>query len=156
MSRLGKAAMKSDAADVKVVTKFVVFHIVVEIRRREIRKVRRLNDTSVMSSVCCQLNGATVCIGLLNGTTGHNTQYCVAFYPGPPFNFARERPAVCENTSCDITLSQRGCVHGDASFHHGIVPECLWPVCCKYSSSETKLASSTIVLARHYQRVTCH
>ena len=26
---------------------------------------------------------------------------------------------------------------GDASFHHDIVPECLWPVWCEYSSSET-------------------
>ena len=26
-----------------------------------------------------------------------------------------------------ITLDQRGCVHGDASFHYDIVPECLWP-----------------------------
>jgi hypothetical protein len=42
--------------------------------------------------------------------------------PGPPFNFAHGGPA-CENTSCDVTLGQRGRVHGDASFHHDIVPE---------------------------------
>ena len=37
------------------------------------------------------------------------------------------RPMMCENTSCYVTMGQRGCVHGDASFHHDIVPECLWP-----------------------------
>ena len=34
---------------------------------------------------------------------------------------------MCENTSCYIILDQRGCDHGDASFHHDIVSECLWP-----------------------------
>ena len=24
-----------------------------------------------------------------------------------------------------VTMDQRGCVHGDASFHYDIVPECL-------------------------------
>ena len=38
--------------------------------------------------------------------------------------------------SCYVILDQRGCVHGDASFHHDIVPECLWPS-SEYSSSET-------------------
>ena len=29
--------------------------------------------------------------------------------------------------SCYVTLDQCGRVHGDASFHHDIVPECSWP-----------------------------
>ena len=48
---------------------------------------------------------------------------------------------LCENTSSDITLDKHGCVHGDTSFHHDIVPEssahgqvAVW---CKYSNSET-------------------
>ena len=32
---------------------------------------------------------------------------------------------MCENTSCYVTPDQRGCVHGDAAFHHDIVLECL-------------------------------
>ena len=49
-----------------------------------------------------------------------------------------------------VTLDQHGCVHGDASIHHGIVPECLWP---EYSSSETDdridRSLSAQSLARH-------
>ena len=33
---------------------------------------------------------------------------------------------VCKNTSSDVTLDQRGCVHGDAPFTD-IVPWCPWP-----------------------------
>ena len=46
---------------------------------------------------------------------------------------------MCENTSCYVTLDQHGCVHGDASFHHDIIPECYGQVVawCEYSSSET-------------------
>ena len=29
---------------------------------------------------------------------------------------------VRENTFCDVTFDQCGCVHGDTSFHHDIVP----------------------------------
>ena len=39
---------------------------------------------------------------------------------GVPFYFA----LVCENTSSGVTLSQRGCVHGDAFFIIIIVLEC--------------------------------
>ena len=47
--------------------------------------------------------------------------------PRPSFIFGFERAWVRENTSYDVILDQRGCVHGDASFHHDIVSECLWP-----------------------------
>ena len=45
----------------------------------------------------------------------------LASYPGPPFNFAHGG-LVCENKSSDVTLDKCGYVHGDASFHHDIVP----------------------------------
>ena len=53
--------------------------------------------------------------------------YQLASSPGPLFIFCFEEGPVCKNTSCYITLDRRECVHGDASFHHDIVPECLWP-----------------------------
>ena len=43
---------------------------------------------------------------------------------------------VRENMSCDITLDHCGCVHGDASFHHDIIPECPWP-----SETDVRIAS---------------
>ena len=49
------------------------------------------------------------------------------------------------NTSCDVTLNQRGCGHGGASFHHDIISKCPWPSSSlvEYLSSETdgKIAS---------------
>ena len=53
--------------------------------------------------------------------------------PSPPFNFAHGGP----NTSSDVTLDQHRCVHGDASIHHDIVPECPWSSSSLISSSET-------------------
>ena len=50
--------------------------------------------------------------------------------------FAHGGPGVRKYVS-DIPLDQRGCIHGGASFHHDIVPECPWPsiaVWYEYSS----------------------
>ena len=44
--------------------------------------------------------------------------------PRPSFILGFER---AWSASSDITFNQRGCVHGNAFFHHDIVPECLWP-----------------------------
>ena len=45
-------------------------------------------------------------------------------YLGPPFNFAHEGPGVRKYVISGVTLDKRVCVHGDASFHHDIIPEC--------------------------------
>ena len=47
----------------------------------------------------------------------------LASYPGPPFSFAHGGPGVRKYV-INVTLHQRGRVHGTASFHHDIVPEC--------------------------------
>ena len=48
---------------------------------------------------------------------------------------------------CYVTLDQRGCgLHGDASFHHDIVPECQWPS-SSLVGSETSL--SWLEVPRH-------
>ena len=46
---------------------------------------------------------------------------------------------MCENTSCYVTLDQRGCVHGDASFTMTLFQSAYGQVVawCEYSSSET-------------------
>ena len=43
--------------------------------------------------------------------------------PRPSFDFAHGGPGMQKY----VTLGQCGCVHGEASFHHDIVLECLWP-----------------------------
>ena len=48
---------------------------------------------------------------------------CIASSPGPLYFLVLRGPGVRKY----IMLRQHGCVLGDASFHHDIVPECLWP-----------------------------
>ena len=50
----------------------------------------------------------------------------LASSPGPLFIFVLRGPGVRKYVMLHHS-DQRGCVHGDASFHHDIVPECLWP-----------------------------
>ena len=62
--------------------------------------------------------------------------YKVASFPGPTFNFARVGPG-SRNFSGN---HKSGCLHGDAFFHHDIIPECPWPsrvAWWKYSSGDT-------------------
>ena len=53
----------------------------------------------------------------------------LASYPGPPFNFCSWRAwfaKIRHVTSLSTSMmGQYG--HGDAYFHHSIVPECPWP-----------------------------
>ena len=49
----------------------------------------------------------------------------LASAPGPLFILGFERAWYAKIRH--VTSFWTGCVHGDASFHHDIVPECLWP-----------------------------
>ena len=84
-------------------------------------------------------NCATVGEGLVCNAEPWRGQYCgpkwcavqrkLALTPGPPFNFARGGPGM---------RNALWYGHGDASFHHDIVPEYIWP--SSSLCSETVLA----------------
>ena len=71
----------------------------------------------------------------------------LASAPGPLFVFGFERAWYAKiRHACYVILDQRGCVHGDTSFHHDIVPECLWPSSSlvrvlEYSETDDRIAS---------------
>ena len=75
-----------------------------------LKEVLNISTRHLLVNITAHKSGLTLTCGNL---TNHMVRY-IASSPGPLFIFFER--AWC---ACYITLDQRGCVHGDASFHHG-------------------------------------